>query len=285
MFPWTKGLNKFSKKLIHFGFPSVSRLLIGKEFRIFHADGYIVLDAPETEVILEWLSANRPKAQTAVWLWNYYNPEELDKFKLLAKRFTSVPFYTFDKKNQVEGLIGYLDQFYLPLLKKYSTGEDFDLFFIGKNKGRAPIIHDIEEKCSSFATNNRICIFNDKVKNKNDEVTYEENLRLASKSRVMLDITSNSQSGLTLRVLEALYFRKKLITNNSDVRNHPFYTPENILIYDTRTPPTEAVLRQYVVNTPFKPVDPAMLELYSLENWLDKIFSPVPGAQTSLHRK
>ena len=35
---------------------------------------------------------------------------------------------------------------------------------------------------------------------------------------------------MTLRVLEALYFQKKLITFNSDVKNLVFYNDNNILV-------------------------------------------------------
>ena len=54
---------------------------------------------------------------------------------------------------------------------------------------------------------------------------------LIADSRCILDSPQDGQLGLTIRVLEALGAKKKLITINEDVKNYDFYRPENIYIY------------------------------------------------------
>ena len=51
-------------------------------------------------------------------------------------------------------------------------------------------------------------------------------------SRCVLDSAQDGQLGLTIRVLEALGAKKKLITTNEDVINYDFYKPENIYVYE-----------------------------------------------------
>ena len=41
----------------------------------------------------------------------------------------------------------------------------------------------------------------------------------------------DGQRGLTLRPLEALFMKKKLLTNNKHIREYPFYSPDNIFIF------------------------------------------------------
>ena len=56
-----------------------------------------------------------------------------------------------------------------------------------------------------------------------------------SNSRCVLDSAQEGQMGLTIRVLEALGAKKKLITTNEDIVNYDFYNEENIYVYDGKT--------------------------------------------------
>lgn len=59
---------------------------------------------------------------------------------------------------------------------------------------------------------------------------YKETLYELQRSRAVLDIPAAGQSGLTLRPLEAMFFQKKLITSNKDIKHYPFYSKQNIFI-------------------------------------------------------
>ena len=61
-------------------------------------------------------------------------------------------------------------------------------------------------------------------------ISYEEVLDKSSKCSVIVDIVKEGQSGLTLRVLEALFFGKKLITNNKNICTCDFYRSDNVFI-------------------------------------------------------
>lgn len=57
-----------------------------------------------------------------------------------------------------------------------------------------------------------------------DFITYKEYLRRCSNADCLLEVMqSTSNTGYTTRVLEAISLNKKLISNNQDLINAPFY--------------------------------------------------------------
>ena len=61
-------------------------------------------------------------------------------------------------------------------------------------------------------------------------ISKQELICLMNKSKVILDITHSSQSGLTMRTIESIGNRKKLITTNEDIENYDFYNENDFLI-------------------------------------------------------
>lgn len=88
-------------------------------------------------------------------------------------------------------------------------------------------------------------------------------------SNIVVDINHPNQTGLTMRTIESLALKKKLITTNSNIRYEPFYDETNILIIDRNRPfiPIE------FVSKPYKEIDNKILNKYSIETWFKTIFS------------
>lgn len=51
-----------------------------------------------------------------------------------------------------------------------------------------------------------------------------------SNSKVIIDCTRENQNGLTMRTIDAVCSRKRIITNNTSISNYEFYDAKNILI-------------------------------------------------------
>ena len=66
-------------------------------------------------------------------------------------------------------------------------------------------------------------------------ISAESVAKIIDNSRAVLDIQHHNQSGLTMRTLETLGMKKKLITTNEEVRNYDFYNPSNIAIIDRKS--------------------------------------------------
>lgn len=89
------------------------------------------------------------------------------------------------------------------------------------------------------------------------------------KSRVIVDIQHPKQQGLTMRAIEALGSRRKLITTNASIRTYDFYSPENIQIIGRRG---EALPPEFF-KTPGVGVPEPVYHKYSIDGWLDNVFS------------
>jgi hypothetical protein len=61
-------------------------------------------------------------------------------------------------------------------------------------------------------------------------VPYADVVAQDFKSKALLDLVQENQNGLTWRPIEAMYYRKKLITNYENIRQYDFYRKENIFI-------------------------------------------------------
>ncbi|MDM0906259.1 hypothetical protein QTI73_11165 [Clostridium perfringens] len=91
---------------------------------------------------------------------------------------------------------------------------------------------------------------------------------IISNSRCILDCAQSGQSGLTIRVLEALGAKKKLITTNKDIINYDFYREENIYVYKGNFDYNSVFFSKSYVE-----LDKDIYEKYSLRNWLNEILS------------
>lgn len=88
--------------------------------------------------------------------------------------------------------------------------------------------------------------------------------KVYEKSKTVLDSPQDGQDGLTIRVIEALGARKKIITTNKDVMNYDFYSENNIYIYDGKFDYSSPFFKEE-----YKPVDNVIYQKYSIENWLN----------------
>jgi hypothetical protein len=90
-------------------------------------------------------------------------------------------------------------------------------------------------------------------------------------SKTILDIEHPQQTGLTMRSLETLGARKKLITTNAAVREYDFFSDTNICVIDRRAPviPADFLTSTYV------DIPPEVYQRYRLEGWLDEILEAV----------
>jgi hypothetical protein len=136
-----------------------------------------------------------------------------------------------------------------------------DLVFIGSDKGRKPLL----DKIASFSVKNNLKFDYYLIQN-NRWISFEEIIKREGNSKILLDIVQKGQNNVTLRSLHAFMSQKKLITDNSNIVNHPLYRQESILIIDDNFNEEEII--NFINHAP----EPnySIEELYSLtfEGWL-----------------
>jgi hypothetical protein len=100
-----------------------------------------------------------------------------------------------------------------------------------------------------------------------DPISKPEVQRVFDQSKAILDIEHPNQTGLTMRTLETLGARKKLITTNSNVRNYDFYKESNICIVDRHNP----VVNDGFLDLPYDDVPETIFHRYRLAGWMEEI--------------
>lgn len=165
---------------------------------------------------------------------------------------------TFDYVDSKKYNLILANQFYRSI-KKSSDINDFeiDFFFCGRNKGRKDILQDMQRSLSTIGS----CKFI--IPEKEDAMSYPDYIDEVKKTKVLCDVNQKNQSGLTLRVLESLFFSKKLITNNTFIEKYDFFNPNNILVYTSHT--TRDDVQSFLMK-PYEPVDDEILARYEVNN-------------------
>ncbi|MDX2233264.1 MAG: hypothetical protein NW200_02085 [Hyphomonadaceae bacterium] len=90
---------------------------------------------------------------------------------------------------------------------------------------------------------------------------------LIARARVVVDIERPVQTGYTMRTIEMLGGRRKLVTTNPELKTADFYDPQNIAVIDRARP----VLDEAFLNAPYRAPPAEIVRRYSLAGWLDDV--------------
>lgn len=199
---------------------------------------------------------------------------------------------SFDKNDSRELGLEFLPLFYIPQYEKIAqtaVKQKYDMMFAGTvHSERYEFVNGITKqieaaggKCFNwFYFPSKVNFYklkwdNPKFRSANindfqfKPMSREELLGYCAESRIQLDMQHPKQTGLTMRTIETLGAKKKLITTNSDVVNYDFYRPENILVVDRYNPQ----ITQEFINTPWKEIPEDIYKKYSISSWLNTVFS------------
>lgn len=102
---------------------------------------------------------------------------------------------------------------------------------------------------------------------KTEKLSTEEMMDVFKKSKCIFDSPQKGQNGLTIRTIECLGAKRKIITTNKDIINYDFYNPNNILVYEG----DEKEILDFF-ESEYEDVSIGVYEKYSLKNWLKVIF-------------
>lgn len=118
--------------------------------------------------------------------------------------------------------------------------EEYDVYYIGKDKGRLEEILSFAKKCVGCGLKIKFHLVGiPKEKQQQldgvsygDYIPYEKMLSIEKKAKTILNIEQGGADGITLRDQEAIYMNKILITNGKAIFNSPFYTESKIIPID-----------------------------------------------------
>ena len=212
--------------------------------------------------LTSYIKKNNPSLKLVFWYWNPVTPK--NNAALNNKNIDEV--WTYNRFDAKKYNLKYSPQFYRQILDgRVSNGmvSDIDMIFLGKDKGRKKILQGLEKNAVAMGLKCDFTI----VRKKKDKVGYEEYSYRVLGSKCIVDLVPNQECGLTLRPMEALFYKKKLITNYKDIVNYDFYDKENIFLLGK----DDVNKLVEFINSPYKEIDPRIVDFYRYESWLKRI--------------
>jgi hypothetical protein len=230
----------------------------------------IIFDAPIWIYNISYIRKKYSEVRIIFWFWNIIK----EKYFLKNIKLNCDKVFTFDQNEALNYQLEFHPQFYW---EKKSSCEiiDNDIFFVGRNKNRIQILESIYLECKRKSLKVNFHIVKDKKGDKSayfnlkeEGMSYSNVLCSIRKSKCILDINQPGQSGLTLRALEALFLKKKLISNNRDLIKYDFYNEKNILIINDKFE-----INNEFIDGKFVDIDEQIVEKYSVDNWIKDLIS------------
>ena len=232
-------------------------------------DKIIVFDSGSSPYYLNWLLQRHPNKRIILFFWN---PISNYPFDLVDPR---VEIWTYSKTDSLKHNIKFNSQFYFDVLadeakdaKPSSASTCPKILFAGREKGRVDILNDLRTRLSSAGAEvEQFLVPPPKHLGQLMEKTvpYREIVKMVKQTDIILDYTTIPDAGFSLRIMEALFWGKKLITNNISVLDSGFYHPENIYVLGK----DERTFEEFFSCDP-QPVDPAIQNWYRLSSWLKR---------------
>ncbi len=207
-----------------------------------------------------------------VWLWNTLDHSFLSHIKLSFLKKRSY-IYTFDPIDAKTYNINFKRQVYYRIKESNNVNDLYDFFFVGQDKGRVSSLISLKQLFEKNNLNYYFHILPEKDVNysisetkllKKDAINYAETINYIKHSRCLIEILQQGQSGVSLRALEALFFEKKLLTNNHNIINADFYNKNNIFIIgkDNFNSLNDFLLK------PYEKISYDIVSNYEINNWI-----------------
>ena len=205
---------------------------------------------------------NKNAANCKVYLWNPVKSirtrKQLDKIRC--------EICTFSKEDSIQYGYRYVGTFLIPVQTSSNFKITTDFLFVGKDKGRKERVYSFVNKMSDCGFSFDINV----VENSRDYIGYSDYLQKLHSSKCILEFIQNRENCETLRMVEHLFYGKKIITENSLARELPYYSKSNILILDSATSKEDV---KHFMSLPFdEAVAQQYASHYTIDSLIERIF-------------
>ncbi|MEA5222677.1 hypothetical protein VB296_07270 [Enterobacter cloacae] len=273
----------FIRALIRFGFNAVLKRKIENYYlNIFNSlnetvDILIIIN-PES-ITPELLKKFRGKCKNiVVYMW--------DSFKNKPQAKNLIPhadsFYTFDVNDSQAFNIKFKPLFYSDIYKidELQTLPRYDISFIGtvhssRYEYVKKISHDFNSYTFFFCPSHFVFFYKKYITREIKKVAIKDVsfkslsvndvISVVANSKCILDISHPLQQGLTMRSIETMGAKRKLITTNKSIVNYDFFDEDNILVVDNAFTKHQV---EHFLQRKYKSLEAEIYNKYSVNYWV-----------------
>lgn len=244
---------------------------------------FIIRGQSITKNVMDQMKKLYPNAKYIMYQWDSVeNNQEILNIKNYFDRIL-----TFDMKDADRYGWEYRPLFYCSVAERNGSRK-YDLTFIGSlHSQRIAIVNKLHDIASRKGLNTFTYLFTkrthyikqkyilhntDFTNGKNEDIKYKslslsETNNIFANSNIVVDYTHPQQNGFTMRTIESIGNRCKLVTNNNNVLKADFYNESNVYVYD----PENFDIPERFLSAPFTELNDEIYKKYSLQSWLNDI--------------
>lgn len=193
--------------------------------------------------------------------------------KKISRKYCEL--WSFDVNDCKKYDMKYNSTYYFNCLNAIENDVIYDMFFIGRDKGRYETIRCLESEIQSMGYSTNFMI----IKNATSPsfgmfskfLPYKDVIDFVKKSKCIVEFNQEGQMGLSLRVMEAIFYDKKIITNNHSIKNEVFYDENRIFIINDYN---HKDIKKFI-NLDYCKIDDSIKEYYDFKNWISRFVKEV----------
>lgn len=218
------------------------------------------------------------KRKTKIILWNW-NIKTNFQAKQQSRYANICDIWTFDENDSKKYGWKLNNQFYFNIkLPIHNNGDKIKAFLACVDKGRYEVAREIRNalieigvECSFWLVkqDNKTYLKEDDIWLKNALLPYDDFLINIENSDIVIDLVQEGQSGITVRILEAIIANKKIITNNYQIIDSELFDSKNIYLWDDKV--DKERLKNFIFESKH-PYDSSIKEKYMFENWIRNFY-------------
>lgn len=229
----------------------------------------------ELQIILKFIAAKNLNQ----WIWNPVKSFRKTRFSRSVYRFwlasRGIKAYTFDPADAAQFGFVQRPQVFRRIAPELRQEPRQDVYFLGNDKGRLGMLKEWKSRLEKGGLTTYFHIVADKKIRyaaqdlelvKGEWLTYEENINIVQQSRCLLELLQSTQSGPTMRSLEAAFFAKKLITNNKSIKYTDLYSPTRVFIIGEDDP----LALEAFIESRQDSIAESIMAQHDIESWIKR---------------
>lgn len=284
-----KALIKISPTIFFEKTKKYHQMIISKNKDIEFDIVYIYGGSMLNDKFLKLYKAQYNKAKYVLYLAD--SVRGINRYEKMFPLFDKV--VTFDKMDYEYYSKKYSNIFFLPLFysKEYENQEKknlqelkYDIAFVGTiHSDRLMLLKQIKKQAESMGL--KVCFYcylqawfmyfyyyvtkkefkHTKYKDfRYKKISAQTIKKIMKNSKAIFDVQYPKNTGLTMRTLETLGMRRKLITTNEDIKTYDFYNESNICVINRNAPKLDADF----FKTDYDDLPKDVYQSYSITNWI-----------------